>query len=133
MIVLALLVLALGLANLIRGGVALRYASLLPGLPTTVPMEYLAAMGAFWGIALTVCAVGLLRFRPWGRWGTLTAVTLYEVHVWVNHLLFDASDYARQTRSWELLLTLLLLAIVWISLGLRSVRQIFAHDSEGEE
>ena len=133
MIVLALLVLALGLANLIRGGVALRYASLLPGLPTTVPMEYLAAMGAFWGIALTVCAVGLLRFRPWGRWGTLTAVTLYEVHVWVNHLLFDASDYARQTRSWELLLTLLLLAIVWSSLSLRSVRQIFAHDSEGEE
>ena len=133
MSVLALLVLALGLANLIRGGVALRYASLLPGLPTTVPMEYLAALGAFWGIALTVCAVGLLRFRPWGRWGTLTAVTLYQVHVWVNHLLFDASDYARQTRPWELLLTLLLLAIVWGALSLHSTRRTFSHDFEGEE
>ena len=133
MVVLALLVLALGLANLIRGGVAQSYASLLPDLPTTVPMEYLAAMGAFWGITLTVCAVGLQRFRPWGRWGTLAAVTLYEVHVWVNHLLFDASDYARQTRPWELLLTVLLLAIVWGSLSLRSVRQTFAQNSEGEE
>ena len=130
-IVLALLVLALGLANLIRGGVALRYAFLLPDLPTTVPMEYLAAMGAFWGAVLTVCAVGLFRFRPWGRWGVLAAVTLYEVHVWVNHLLFDASDYARQTRSWELLLTLLLLATVWGALSLHSVRRIFSHNFEG--
>jgi hypothetical protein len=131
--VLALLVLALGLANLIRGGVALRYASLLPDLPTTVPMEYLAAMGAFWGVVLTVCAVGLLRFQPWGRWGALAAVTLYEVHVWVNHLLFDASDYARQTRPWELLLTLLLLTIVWGSLSLHSIRRTFSHNSEGGE
>ena len=132
-IVLALLVLALGLANLIRGGVALRYAFLLPDLLTTVPMEYLVAMGAFWGVVLTLCAVGLLRFQPWGRWGTLAAVTLYQIHVWVNRLLFDASDYARQTRPWELLLTLPLLAIVWGSLSLRSVRQIFAQGSEGEE
>jgi hypothetical protein len=124
-VVLALLVLALGLANLARMGVALRYASLLPDLPTTVPLEYLAAMGAFWGGALTTCAVGLVRFRRWGRWGTLAAVTLYEAHVWVNHLLFDASDYARQTRGWDLLLTVLLLALIWGSLSLRSVRETF--------
>ncbi len=125
MIVLALLVLALGVANLVRMGVALRYASLLPDLPTTVPLEYLAGMGAFWGVALTTCAVGLARFCPWGRWGTLAAVTLYEVHVWVNHLLFDASDYARQTRGWDLLLTVLLLVLFWGSLNLHSVRNVF--------
>ena len=124
-IVLALLVLALGLANLVRMGVALRYASLLPNLPTTVPLEYLAGMGAFWGVALIACAVGLVRFRRWGRWGTLAAVTVYEAHVWVNHLLFDASDYARQTRGWDLFLTVLLLAIIWGSLNLRSVRKVF--------
>ena len=122
---LALLVLALGLANLIRGGVALRYASLLPGLPTTVPLEYLAAMGAFWGIALTVCAVGLARFCPWGRWATQASVTAYQIHVWINHLLFEASDYARQTRAWDLLLTVLLLALVWGVLNLHSVREVF--------
>jgi hypothetical protein len=124
-VILALLVLALGLANLARMGVALRYASLLPDLPTTVPLEYLAGMGAFWGVALTTCAVGLERFRRWGRWGTLAAVTLYEAHVWVNHLLFDASDYARQTRGWDLLLTVILLALIWGSLNLHGVRKVF--------
>ena len=124
-VVLALLVLALGLGNLGRAGVALRYAVLLPDLPLTVPLEYLAAMGGFWGAALTVCAVGLVRFRPWGRQGTLAAVTLYQAHVWVNHLLFDASDYARQTWPRDLLVTALLLALVWGSLNLRNVRETF--------
>jgi hypothetical protein len=124
-VILALLVLGLGLANLARMGVALRYASLLPDLPTTVPLEYLAGMGAFWGVALIACAVGLARFHRWGRWGTLAAVTVYEAHVWVNHLLFDASDYARQTRGWDLFLTVTLLALIWGSLSLRSVRKAF--------
>lgn len=124
-VVLALLVLALGLGNLGRAGMALRYAALLPNLPLTVPLEYLVAMGGFWGAALTVCAVGLVRFRPWGRHGTLAAVILYEAHVWVNHLLFDASDYARQTWPRDLLVTALLLALVWGSLNLRNVRETF--------
>jgi hypothetical protein len=124
-IVIGLLVLVLGLGNLGRAGVALRYNALLPDLPMTVSLGYLAAMGVFWGVALTVCTVGLIRFRPWGRWSTLTAVTLYEVHVWINHLLFDASDYARQTRPWDALVTLALLALMWGSLSLRSVRETF--------
>ena len=124
-VTLALLVLALGLANLVRMGVALRYVFLLPVLPMTVPLEYLAAVGAFWGVVLTACAWGLLRFRRWGRRGTLAAVTLYQAHVWVNHLAFDASDYARQTWLWDLLVTALLLALVWGSLHLRSVQNVF--------
>jgi hypothetical protein len=124
-VVLALLVLALGLANLVRMGVALRYAFLLPVLPMSVPLEYLATVGAFWGVVLTACAWGLLRFRRWGRRGTLAAVTLYQAHVWVNHLAFDASDYARQTRLWDLLVTVLLLALVWGSLHVRSVQNVF--------
>jgi hypothetical protein len=124
-VVLALLVLALGLANLVRMGVALRYAFLLPVLPMSVPLEYLATVGAFWGVVLTACAWGLLRFRRWGRRGTLAAVTLYQAHVWVNHLAFDASDYARQTRLWDLLVTVLLLALVWGSLHVRSVQDVF--------
>ena len=39
---LSLVVLALGLSNLGRLGVALHYDALLPGLPTTVPLVYLA-------------------------------------------------------------------------------------------
>jgi len=124
-IALALLVLALGLGNLGRAVMALRYAACLPDLPMTVSWAYLVAMGAFWGVALTACAVGLVRFRPWGRWAALAATTLYEAHVWVNHLLFDASDYARQTRPRDLVLTLLLLALVWGLLNWPSVRKVF--------
>ena len=124
-VVLSFLVLALGLANLGRAGVALRYDALLPDMPLTVPLTYLAVMGGFWGVALTICAVGLLYFHPWGRWSTLAAVTLYEAHIWVNHLLFDASDFARQTLPRDVALTLLLLALIWGSLSLRSVKKTF--------
>lgn len=120
---LALLVLALGLANLGRAGVALRYAALLPDLPMTVTWNHLVTLGVFWGVAFVACAVGLARFCPWGRWGTLAVVTLYEIHVWINHLLFDANDYARQTRPRDLLLTLLLLALVWGVLNVPQVRR----------
>ena len=122
---LSLLMLVLGLGNLGRAGVALRYAALLPDLPMTVTWTHLAAMGGFWGVILTACAVGLLRFRPWGRWSTLAATTLYEAHVWANHLLFDASDYTRQTRPWNLALTFFLLVLIWGLLNWPSIRKEF--------
>ena len=128
-IALGFLVLALGLANLARAGVALRYNALLPNLPLTVPLTYLVLVGGFWGPVFVACAVGLVHFRPWGRWATLAAVTLYEAHVWANHFLFDASDYALQTWPRDLLLTLLLLALAWGVLSLHSVRKIFTGTS----
>ena len=124
-IALALLVLVLGLANLIRAGMALRYAVLLPDLPMTVTWSYLVAIGGCWGLVFIACAVGLMRFRLWGRWGTLTAATLYEAHVWANHLLFDANDYSRQTRPRDLVLTLLLLILFWGLLNWPSIRKVF--------
>jgi len=124
-IILGLLVLGLGLANLARTVLALRYHALLPDLPMTVPLTYLAAMGGFWGLIFVVCAAGLVRFHPWGRWGTLAAMTLYQVHAWINHLLFDASDYARQTWSRDLALTLLLLIPTWALLNWPSIRKEF--------
>lgn len=117
-IALSLLVLGLGLANLGRLGMALHYATGLSDLPLTVPLSYLAAMGGFWGLAFILCAIGLLRFRRRGRWPTLTAVTLYQAHIWVNHLLFDASDYAQGAYPRDLVLTLALLTLFWGSLGL---------------
>ena len=126
---LGLLTLALGLGNLGRAVMALRYAARLPDLPLTAPLSYLAAMGGFWCVVFVVCAVGLVRFRAWGRWSTLAATTLYQTHVWINHLLFDASDYARQTRPRDLLFTLLLLILFWGSLGLQRVQRVFERDN----
>lgn len=130
--VFASLVLALGLANLARMALALHYAAALPRLPMTVSWAYLAAMGGVWGIALIVCAVGLVRFRPWGRWATLAAATLYQVHAWANHLFLDVSDYARQTRPRDLVLTALFLAFVWGLLNWPKVRKVFRPGGNNE-
>ena len=129
---LAFLVLTMGLANLGRAGLAVHYAIHLPDLPMTVTWRYLAAMGGFWGIALTACVLGLLRFRPWGRWGAMAAVSLYEIHVWVNHFLFDASEYARRTRPRDLALTGLFLTLVLGTLHWPSVTRVFRTDRGGE-
>ena len=117
--------LVLGLSNWVRMAMALWYAARLPDLPMTVTWSYLAVMGGVWGAVFLVCGAGLYYPRPWARWATLATVTAYEAHVWFNHLVFDASEYARLTRLRDLLLTLLLLALVWGSLSLRIVRRTF--------
>lgn len=127
---LGLLTLVLGLGNLGRAMMALRYAARLPDLPLTIPLSYLTAMGGFWFVVFVICTVGLVCFRTWGRQSTLAAVTLYQAHVWINHLLFDASDYARQTRPRDLALTLLLLALFWGSLSMRGIQRTFVKENE---
>jgi hypothetical protein len=124
-IVLIAFTLSLALANLGKAVVALRYAVRLPDLSMTVSLDYLVVMGAFWFIAFCVSAVGLSRFRDWGRWAALASVTLYQGHVWINHLLFDASDYAHQTIPRNLLLSALPLLLFWGSLSLPAVRRAF--------
>ncbi len=119
------LVTFLSLANLVRMGRAWYYAVHLPDLPLTAPWWYLIAMGGFWGIVLFVVAGGLAELRRWGRDGTLAAVTLYEAHVWLNHRLFDANDYAHQTWPRDALLSLLLLALVWGILLHPRIREVY--------
>jgi hypothetical protein len=123
---LGLLVAVLGLINLGRMAMALRTARILPELPMSVSYSYLAVTGGFWGVVLVACAVSLLRFYRRARWATLAAATLYEIHTWVNRLLFDASDYARQVRLQDLALTILFLAFTWILLNVPFGRRVFA-------
>ncbi len=120
---LALLLALIGLGNLGRAAMALHYARLLPDLPLTVPWVYLMGVGVFWGIAVIVCAGGLYLRRPWSRMATLAVATLYQAHVWANHLLVDASDYAHQTRPRDLALSTLFLAVIWGTLHLPGVRK----------
>ncbi|TET50265.1 MAG: hypothetical protein E3J64_08465 [Anaerolineales bacterium] len=125
-VALSALVLVLGLANLGRAAGALAGGSALPDLPLSVSWTYLAVTGLVWGLAFLVCAGGLIWFRRWSRWATIAAVTAYEIQVWVNHLLFDRSDRALQTRGWDLLLAVLLLIVTWGLLNRPKVRGVFS-------
>jgi hypothetical protein len=124
-ILLTALLLILGVANVGRAVLALRYSTRLPDLPLTVSLNYLAAMGGFWGATFIICAIGLSLFREWGRRSTLAGVTLYQLNAWANRLLFSVSDYARQTVPRDVFLTTTLLLLFWIPLHLPPIRQLF--------
>jgi hypothetical protein len=122
---LSMLVVLLGLANLGRFAMAVHYAQRLPDLPMTVSWTYLALMGAVWFAVFLICAGGLVYFHPWGRRAALISIPLYQVHVWVNHLLFDASERAGQLWPRDEACTAILLAIVWGLLYVPSIRRVF--------
>ena len=130
---LSMLVMLLGLANLGRLAMAVHYAQRLPDLPMTVSWTYLALMGAVWCVVFLICAGGLVYFRSWGRWAALISIPLYQVHVWVNHLLFDVSERAGQLRPRDEACTAILLAIAWGLLYAPSIRRVFKSpkDSHG--
>ncbi|MCS7282163.1 MAG: hypothetical protein RMK65_08490 [Anaerolineae bacterium] len=122
---LAILLAAVGIGNIGRAIVAVQYMQRLPDLPLTVPLPYLAVTGAGWGIVLLACAAGLWMLHSWSRPLTLVCVALFQAHTWLNHLAFDASDYAFQTRPRDALVSLLFLALFWGLLNLRGVRRVF--------
>jgi len=120
----------LALANVVRAGMALRYARLLPELAMTVSWSYLAAMGGVWGAAFLASGIGLLLRRRWGRFAALGAATLYQINVWVNHLFFDVSPDVRRRWPRDLIVTLLFLAIFWGILCLPGVRRLYSGQDE---
>jgi uncharacterized membrane protein (DUF2068 family) len=123
----SLLVLLLGSGvNLARAVWALRQASALAdlSLSTSMPMSWLAATSLVWGLAFAICGCGLWRLRPWGRTATLVLVTLYHFNIWLNHVLFDRSDYARQVWPFSISNSLVALVMVWGFLNWRSIRRL---------
>jgi hypothetical protein len=123
---LTVLLLGSGL-NLARAAWAWRQTQALTSLPatTSMPMALLAGSSLIWGGVFLVCSLGLWRLRPWGRSGTLFAVTLFHAHIWFNHVLFDRSDYARQVWPFAIVHTLVTLFVVWGFLYWPFVRRLY--------
>ena len=120
---LAVLLFGSGL-NLLRAVWVWGQISALTDLSPSMPMPLLAGASLVWSAIFALCAVGLWRRRPWGRKGTLIAVTAYHGYIWVNHIAFDRSDYARQVWPFAIVHTLLTLLVVWGFLNLPMLRRI---------
>jgi len=121
---LALLMLVLALANLLRTVVAIAYWRRLPQLPMTVSWLYLAGGWFFWAVAFGIGASGLFRFRVWGRWATLMAAAGYTVHMWFNRLCFEVSASAHQSWGGQAVRSGVFLTVVWVFLNWRSVKKV---------
>lgn len=111
---------------------AARRLNSMTGVPA-MPLTWLAGTSLIWASVLAVSSWGLWRRRAWGWLATLSAVTLYHGHIWLNHLWFDRSSYARQ--SWPLALvdTGVTLLLVWGFLYWPSIRTIYQDGERMDE
>ena len=121
----ALAVLYLGAVNLARAGLALGQQSFERTLPLAMPLPYLAAGGLVWGGVFVVAALGVWRLCPWARKLLLGAIALYQLHIWINHVLFDTSDYARQVWPFHMSVSAAWVVLVWGFLFLPHVKRLY--------
>jgi hypothetical protein len=107
---LTLLFLLVGVLNLIRAGMALYIAPAMAGWALSLPLPWLGAFYAVWGIGWMVVAVRCWRRR--GRCRALAMALAYQATLWLLHLLTDRSPYVRSLWVRDLLVTGSFLALV---------------------
>ena len=122
----ALAVLYLGLVNLARAWLALNGSPFERALPLAAPLPYFGLGGLLWGAAFAVIAFGLWRVRPWARKAMLGAVLIYQLHIWINHFIFDSSVYSRQVWPFEAGLSLAWIMVVWGLLFLPDIKRLYS-------
>ena len=126
----ALAVLYLGLVNLARAWLALNRSSFERTLALAVPLPYLGLSGLFWGAAFVVIAFGLWPVWVWARKAMLGAILIYQLHIWINHFVFDSSVYSRQVWPFEAGLSLAWIIVVWGFLFLPGIKRLYSKTRE---
>ena len=109
--ILALLFVAVGLANLLRAGMAIFVAPTLADWSLALPLPLLGGFYLLWGLAFTGTAVVIWRGR--GLRLALPLAAAYQAGVWVLNLLGTRSAYHRSLWVRDLLLTGAFLGLVW--------------------
>jgi hypothetical protein len=109
----AALVFLLGWLQWTRAVTLFIHRTTLESYNPSIPLPYAIASAAIWGGVLISAAGGVWRLKRWGLWLTLSAVTASQAHGWIDHWLFDRSDYARLSTGFAAGTTLLTLALVW--------------------
>ncbi len=125
----ALAVLYLALVNLARAWIALGGQPYLRTLPLRMPLVYLAVCGLLWGIVFGVAAAGVWRLWPWARVLLLGAIIVYQVHIWINHLVLDTSTYARGIWAFDAGISAAWVIFVWGFLFLPGIRRAFSSET----
>jgi len=126
----ALAVLSLAAANLVRLTQAMQQAELMRSLGLAAPQAALALTGAFWTIGFGLAAIGLYRMRRTARVWTLAAIVLYQANLWLIRFAFDKASAEPMTRPADAAITLLTILLVWAYLLFwPSVRRAFRRSS----
>ncbi len=111
--------------NLVRGVWLWLRIPLLTTLPLTAPLSLLitasVAAALVWGVA----GIGLWRLASWSRYLALVFVVLYHVYNWIIRWQYEVSEYARLTRPWNILITIVSILLTWIILWRPNVRRQF--------
>jgi hypothetical protein len=121
----ALAVLYLGIVNLARAWLALNGTPFERTLPLTMPLQYLGIGGLAWGGVFVVTAIGVWRLWPWARKATLGAIMVYQLHIWINHFVFDTSDYSRQVWPFAAGISLMWTLVAWGFMNLPGIRRLY--------
>jgi hypothetical protein len=113
------------MVNLARAALVLNGDSFERTLPLSMPLPYLAGSGLIWGIIFVAAALGVWWLRPWARKLLLAAIVVYQMHIWINHLLFDISGYARQVWPFNAGISSVWIMAVWGFSFLPDIRRLF--------
>ena len=122
----ALAVLYLGVVNLARAWLALNGSSFERALALRMPMPYLGLGGLIWGSVFVVTAFGIGRVWPWARKALLGAIIVYQLHIWINHFVFDTSSYSRQVWPFAAGISLGWIIVAWGFMFLPGIRRTYA-------
>lgn len=99
-----------GTANLIRAGMAAYIAPALAAYPTSLSLPLLGAVYGLLGLIFLAAAI--VTWRRKNTAGALGLAVAYQVILWIVKLIGYRSEYARSLWARDLLLTFIFLACV---------------------
>ncbi len=100
----------LGVANLVRAGMAAYIAPALAEYPPSVPLLLLGSVYGLWGAIFLAAAIITWRRKSSG--GAFGLALAYQAVLWMLNLFGYRSAYARSLWPRDLLLTLIFLALI---------------------
>ncbi|HOT92441.1 MAG TPA: hypothetical protein PLJ78_09285 [Anaerolineae bacterium] len=114
-IAIIILWIVLGVANLLRAGMAAYIAPALGGYPLSLPLAF---SGIVYGVlGLIFLAAAMVAWRRESTDGAFGLAVAYQAILWALHFVGDRSSYARSLWLRDAVLTLLFLALIALLAG----------------